>query len=236
MTLITRIEGPVITNQLVSSLTAAVTRTLPLLNRRRALKREQDFERELRQMQEDAYTNSLAQDRARVEEERRRASESERIAREQLQNKRLVEESQHKRDQWRQWKAADLKSKGLVGMKGEIGKTARVGLRLVGGERIVQVFPGDIALAEVYCFVECYDLLFPQTTGVTLRSASDTTVVDADKPDDYEHEFMFRLVVPYPRKVIDSGFTRVKDEAALWPSGSIVVEEIEDDSSSSDSE
>jgi FAS-associated factor 2 len=80
MTLITRIEGPVITNQLVASLMAAVTRTLPLLNRRRALKREQDSARELRQMQEDAYTNSLVQDRARVEEERRRASESESIA------------------------------------------------------------------------------------------------------------------------------------------------------------
>jgi FAS-associated factor 2 len=123
---------------------------------------------------------------------------------------------------------------GLVGMPSEIGKTARVGLRLAEGKRIVQMFPGDVALMEVYSFVECYDLLFPpSTTGVTLRTASDSTVIgDFEKPEDYEHEFMFRLVVPLPRKVIDSGFTRVKDEAALWPSGSIVVEAIEEESDS----
>jgi FAS-associated factor 2 len=186
-------------------------------------------------MQEDAYTNSLAQDRARVQEERRRAVETERAEHERMQSQHRAEETQRKREQWRLWKTADLKAKGLVGMKGEIGKTARVGLRLVGGERIVQMFPGDIALEEVYSFVECYDLLFPApSTGVTLRTASDSTVVEMDKPEDYEHEFKFWLVVPYPRKIIDSGFTPVKDEAALWPSGSIVVEEIEDSESESD--
>jgi len=240
MTLLTRIEGPVSTNQLVTALTSTVTRTLPLLNRRRALKREQDSARELRRMQEEAYTNSLAQDRARAEEDRRRTSESERIQRERIQNEQRAEESQQKRERWRQWKASDLRNKGLLGLKSEIGKTARVGLRLAGGERIVQMFPGDLALAEVYSFVECYDLLFPQSSGVTLRTASDSTVVDAAKPEDYEHEFMFRLVVPYPRKVIDSGFTLVKDESGLWPSGSVVVEETEDseseDGESGDSE
>src|SRR5437764_7073711 len=42
MTLLARIEGPATPAQLTTALTTAVTRTLPLLNRRRALLREQN--------------------------------------------------------------------------------------------------------------------------------------------------------------------------------------------------
>jgi FAS-associated factor 2 len=234
MTLLTRIEGPVTTAQLITTLTTAVNRTRPLLNRRKALKQEQDSARALRRMQEEAYSTSLARDREREEQERIRAVETARLEQERLAKSREVERLQHNKEQWRLWKAAELKKFGLVGMQSEIGKTARVGLRLAEGKRIVQMFPGDFSLLDVYSFVECYDLLFPPVaTGVTLRTASDSTVIgDFEKPEDYEHEFMFRLVAPLPRKVIDSGTTRVRDEAALWPSGSIVVEPIDEDSDS----
>lgn len=232
MTLLTRIEGLVTPNQLTSTLGTAIGRTRTILNRRRAIKQEQESNRALRRMQEDAYMNSLAQDRARAEEERRRAVESERLEREKQEKTLAAENHMKLHQQWRLWKAADLKEKGFIGMKSEIGKTARVGLRLAGGERIVQMFPGDVTLVEVYSFVECYDLLFPQNRGVTLRAAIDAmgVVGEIEKPEGYEHEFMFRLVVPYPRKIIDSGLTLVKNEPALWPSGSVVVELIEDES------
>jgi FAS-associated factor 2 len=60
--------------------------------------------------------------------------------------------------------------------------------------------------------------------------------LDVEKPDGYEHEFAFRLVVPYPRKIIDSGFTLVKHESGLWPSGSVVVEDVEEESESESEE
>jgi FAS-associated factor 2 len=248
MTLLTKIEGLTPTNRLLAALSAGVSRTKATLMQRRAVKAEQNFARDLRRQQEEAYTNSLNADRAREEAEWRRREEEERVervAREREEEVRLLGE---KRVQWRLWKAGDLRSRGLVGMKSEIGKTARVGLRLSSGERIVQMFPGDITLAEVYSFVDCYDLLFPKTvssaSGTTLRAARSMESVgseeerdlDVDKPDGYEHEFAFRLVVPYPRKVIDSGFTLVKQESGLWPSGSVVVEAVEEESESESEE
>jgi FAS-associated factor 2 len=228
MTLLTRIEGPVSSNQLISALATAVTRNLGALNRRRALKREQEQARELRRMQEEAYHNSLAQDRAKAEQERLAALEVERQEREMREKALIIERKALKREQWRAWKADDLRRKNLIGLKSEIGKTARVGLRLASGERIVQIFPGDIAVTEVYAFVDCYDLLFPTSEAeVTLRTTGESSVSgEFEKPEDYEHEYSFRLVVPMPRKVIENVARRIKDENALWPSGSIVVEEI----------
>ena len=237
MTLLTRVEGLVNSQQLTSTLATAVTRYRGVLQRGRAIKAEQRQARELRRMQDEAYTNSLAQDRARQEQERRAQAESQRLEKERVERTKQAELRIKNCEQWRLWKAADLRQKGLVGMKSEIGKTARVRLRLSGGENITQMFPGDIALAEVYSFVECYELLFPpagrNSTDITLRSSAVTMDPesmrdDVEKPEGYEHEFMFRLVVSYPRKVIDCGFTPVKHESALWPSGSIVVEKIEE--------
>lgn len=236
MTLLTRIEGLVSTTQLTTTLTSSVTRTRVTLTRRRAIKQEQASARELRRMQEEAYTNSLAADRAKQESARLAAEKSARLAREQ-EEKFLQEQRQtQNRDAWRAWKVADLRKKGLVGLKSEIGKTARVGVRLLGGERIVQMFPGELALEEVYSFVECYDLLFPQKEGGIALRNSQVEETDAVKPEGYTHEFDFRLVVPYPRKIIDSGLGAVKNESALWPSGSIVVEEVEDDSEEDESD
>jgi len=240
MTLLTKVEGLTSTTRLLAALSTGVSRTKSTLMQRRAVKSEQNFARDLRRQQEEAYTNSLNADRAREQAERRRREEearAERLAKERQEQMSMLAA---KREQWRLWKADDLRRMGLVGMKSEIGKTARVGLRLISGERIVQMFPGDIALAEVYSFVDCYELLFPKSAGTfseanTLRGAKaerdeEQVVTEAEKPEAYEHEFMFRLVVPYPRKVIDSGFTPVQHESGLWPSGSIVVEEIEEDS------
>jgi FAS-associated factor 2 len=234
MTLLTRVEGLVSSTQLTNTLAPAVTRTRTILHQRRAIKNEQESARELRRMQDQAYSNSLAQDRARDEAERRRQEETRRRLAAEQERVHFLAQLERNREQWRLWKCADLKKRGLIGLKSEIGKTARVGLRLINGRRIVQIFPGDLALAEVYSFVECYDLLFPTNNneGVTLRSSagSNSSYEEPEKPEEYEHEFMFRLVVPYPRKVIGCGFTRIKDEPALWPSGSIVVEEVERDS------
>jgi FAS-associated factor 2 len=233
MTLLARIEGPVPATQLISSLAAAVTRTLPQLNRRRALKREQEAARELRRMQDEAYSNSLAQDRAREEQVRIAQLESERLEREFRERAQIIERKALSREQWREWKAHDLQKRGLVGMRNETGKTARVSLRLAEGERIVQIFPGEMGVEEVYAFVECYDLLFPSSVAeVTLSSTGGTVEGEFEKPEDYEHEYKFRLVVQMPRKVIESGRRRIRDEGALWPSGSIMVETIEDDTES----
>jgi len=235
MTLLTRIEGPVTTTQLTTTLASAVTRTRATLTRRRALKQEQASARELRRMQEEAYTNSLAADRAKQESERLAAENSARLAREQEENFVRQQHQATNKAAWRQWKAADLRKKGLVGLRSEIGKTARVGVRLLGGERVVQMFPGELALEDVYSFVDCYHLLFPQKDeGMTLRNSREAEEDDVVKPKGYEHEFEFRLVVPYPRKVIDSGSGAVKNESSLWPSGSIVVEEIEEGDSEAD--
>jgi len=238
MTLLTRIEGPLSPTQLTSALTTSVTRTLPVLNRRRALLREQQDARDLRRMQEEAYTNSLAADRAREQAERQAAAEQSRQAALEAETLRLQELQNRNKEQWRLWKAADLRKRGIINMTSEIGKTARVSIRLSGGERIIQVFPGEWGVGEVYAFVEVYELLFPSLlNGVTLRSAADTTVVgDFERPEGYEHGYGFRLVMPLPRKVIESAGMTIKEEDALWPSGNIVVENIDADSESEESE
>jgi len=237
MTLLARIEGPATPAQLTTALTTAVTRTLPALNRRRALLREQNQARELRRMQEEAYTNSLAADRAREQAERQALAEQSRQAALEAQRTQTQELTARNKEQWRLWKAADLRKRGIIDMKSEIGKTARVAIRLSGGERIVQIFPGEWSVSEVYAFVECYDLLFPSPiSGITLRSAADTTVVgDFEKPERYEHEFGFRLVMPVVKKTIESGGMLIKEESELWPSGNIVVEQL-DESDSEESE
>jgi FAS-associated factor 2 len=232
MTLLARIEGPATTAQLTGALTTAVTRTLPVLNRRRALLREQHQARELRRMQEEAYTNSLAADRAREQAQRQAQAEQSHQAALEAQRTQAQELAARNKEQWRLWKAADLRKRGIIDMKSEIGKTARVGIRLSGGERIVQIFPGEWGVGEVYAFVECYDLLFPSpTSGITLRSAADTTVVgDFEKPEWYEHEFGFRLMIPVAKKTVEIGGVMIK-ESELWPSGNIIVVQLEESDS-----
>src|SRR5208282_5824563 len=91
MTLLTRIEGLLPTNRLIPTLTSTVSRTRSVLAQRRAIKAEQNWSRELRRQQEQAYTDSLAADRARDEAQRRAQQDAERVERERQERQILAE-------------------------------------------------------------------------------------------------------------------------------------------------
>ena len=98
-------------------------------------------------------------------------------------------------------------------------------LRLPTGERVIRKFSPEADLEELYAFVECYDLVSSTEENVSPEKVS-------PEPDDYEHEYRFRLVSPMPREVYElekGGSIRGR----IGRSGNLIVERIvsEDDES-----
>ncbi|UZP37954.1 hypothetical protein NXS19_005770 [Fusarium pseudograminearum] len=83
--------------------------------------------------------------------------------------------------------------------------------------RIVRRFPQDASLEDMYAFVECYSVLH-----------QDDAAVD-DRPEDYEHEYKFRIASILPREVYEPSTTVTMGEK-IGRSGNLIVEYVSLDS------
>lgn len=95
----------------------------------------------------------------------------------------------------------------------------RVSIRMTSGERIIRRFAPATDMENLYALVECYN---------TLQSANSLPSEVPSKPDNYSHEYRFRLVSPIPRIVhsLDVGGTVGE---RIGRSGNLIVEPIGDD-------
>jgi FAS-associated factor 2 len=229
MSVLAKFQGTLSADEFLATLEEKIEAHHPRLQSLILDREEREMSRRLREEQDSAYERSLAADRKReVErEERQRLANLEEEQRLREEEKSLQEELRKERAkelaaQWRRWRAQEIRD-SQINESGDSGsrKTARVGLRLLSGERVVQKFDAQDSIESIYAFVECYDLLKQEPDELD----------DNSKPDNYEHSYNFQLISPLPRKVLDPlSHRKIEEEEAIWPNGSLVVElEDEDD-------
>lgn len=218
MTIHARLQGFLSPPALIANLNTVINRHGPVLSRIRAERSEQIQAREIRAQQDTAYEASLAADRERerlrVEQER---LEQDRLAEiERAERERLSLEGQKK--QYKQWRASQLKAV-LPEYSQSAGSIARISIRLTSGDRVVTKFLAESqSVEDIYAFVDCYDLLQSEN------------LAQVEKPAGYAHVYNFNLVSPMPRFIVPVDKQKlIKDEKSLFPNGSLIVEEIEED-------
>lgn len=225
MSTILRITGLLPGLEVVAKLRTAVAQHAAVLERVRATQIEQTAVRNLRDEQNSAYERSLAQDRERARQ-RREAEAQDRRAQQQAKAK-IEAEAKNREDlmKWKIWRVQSM----LPEPGPDTQDVTRVSIRMPSGERIVRRFDANLMTEELYAFVECHDILQAEPSSPGSSPVS--------KPEDYQHQYKFRLVSPMPRTVHapeDDGTIGQR----IGRSGNLIVESIgeEDDDLDSDSE
>ena len=172
----------------------------------RAVRVANEASRNIRIEQDSAYERSLAIDRQRAQQKR----DAEKAARdrEEAAERRIVQGKQ-----WRFWRAAHLAAQPGPGDTNIV----RVAIKLpasLGGERVIRSFYDDATVEDLYAFIECYKV--------------DDYSEKARKPENYTHEFKFRIASVMPREVHEPSESR-KLIQAIGKSASLVVEEVDEE-------
>ncbi|KAI9653992.1 MAG: hypothetical protein M1821_006853 [Bathelium mastoideum] len=215
MSLVARIAGPTPPATLVAQLQNAIAQSAPALSRAKSTRAEQDATRRLREEQNSAYERSLAQDRERARQKREAESARQRAEKEAQEKAEAEEREQRNLEQWRHWRASQIKEEPGSDVKDAV----RISVRLPSGERVVRRFFPDAALEELYAFVECNSILQTDEKAAERNS---------EKPQNYDHMYKFRLVSPMPREAYeleDGGLIRDR----IGRSGNLIVESIENE-------
>ncbi|RSL89481.1 hypothetical protein CEP52_014892 [Fusarium oligoseptatum] len=210
-----RLVGPMPPATYLSELRAAIEKYGADLEGVRAERVAQEVTRNLRTEQDSAYERSLAIDRERARQKREAAAAAaaaEKRAQEEAEAAARLEE---KRQQWRAWRATTIVAEPPTSDKNVV----RVALKMPeesGIGRIVRRFPQDASMEDLYAFVECYELLQEENPG-------------DDEPEEYEHEYRFRIASILPRMVYEPTTTVTMGEK-IGRSGNLIVEDISPDS------
>ncbi|KAF9917500.1 hypothetical protein BX616_000806 [Lobosporangium transversale] len=212
MVLIDRIEGPSTAEQIIQRLTQQVARQSAALERLRAERRERELAREIRQQQDDAYEQSLRADRekARQQKEAREAAERQKREEERLEAERLA--ALERKERHMKYLFENLPEEPAAGEPG----CATLSFKLWNGERIIRRFRGTEPVENVYVFIE--------TIEFRENGSKADLQLEAEQHLGYTHEYDFVLISPFPRVKVTDREKLIKDEPALWPSASLVVE------------
>ncbi|KAF9934714.1 hypothetical protein FBU30_000572 [Linnemannia zychae] len=217
MVLVDRLEGPSTAEQVIQRLTQQVTRQSAALERLRADRREREMAREIRQQQDDAYQQSLRADRekARQQKEAREAAEKLKREEERIEAERLT--AIDRRERHLKFLFENLPAEPAAGEAG----CARLSFKLWNGERVIRRFKGTEPVEHVYIFIE--------TIEFRENGSKADLELEAEEHAGYSHEYDFVLISPFPRTKVTDRKKLIKDEPALWPSASLVVELKEDE-------
>ncbi|KAI8598366.1 hypothetical protein EDD21DRAFT_309492, partial [Dissophora ornata] len=217
MVLIDRIEGPSTAEQIIQRLSQQVTRQSTALEHLRAERRERELAREIRQQQDDAYEQSLRADRekARQKTEAREAAERQKLEQERIEAERVS--ALERKERHLKFLFENLPEEPAAGESG----CARLSFKLWNGERVIRRFRGTEPIEHIYVFVETIEF---RESGS--KASSQTK---AEEHVSYTHEYDFVLISPFPRTKITGRTKLIKDEPALWPSASLVVELVGED-------
>lgn len=218
MGIIKRMAGPMTPSRYLAGLNLAMDKYKPDLEGVRAERVANDFARNLRAEQDAAYERSLAIDRERARQ-RREAEEAaaaeERRIREESE---AAERQERKRQQWRKWRATTVAPEPEASVKDAV----RLALNMpaaFGGGRVVRRFDKTTTLEELYAFVECYPILSAGTEG------DDSDEKAVAQPEDYTHEYDFRIALVMPRETLypDPSVTIAEK---VGRGGNLIVEDI----------
>ena len=220
MSTVTRITGLLPPSTYLLRLQTTISQQSTALATARAAQAEQRATRNLRVEQNSAYERSLAQDRERARQRREAEASRSRVEQEAREKAEAAERDRVNLEKWKQWRARSIPPEPSPDVK----NVTRVSIRMASGERVIRRFAPTTNMEDLYAFVECYN---------TLQSANSPLSEDLSKPDNYSHEYRFRLVSPIPRIVhsLDVGGTVGE---RIGRSGNLIVEPIGDDEDAED--
>lgn len=185
----------------------------PQLITQRLDKEEIEFSRLVKQQQDEAYQESLYKDKVKREQKENELQEVRNLKIAKLQRAAFFESLNSQN--WEETLNGPL--------------ATRVSLKLPNGERIIKSISKEIELNDLYLYV---DFLLH---NAKLQSNDS----DADDDDDSlsveeslltreefiaKFPFNFELIQPYPKKVIESGDTRIQDVPELKSGANLLVE------------
>lgn len=224
MGIVKRLGGPLPPNTYITEIQNALEKYGSDLASARAERVANEVARSIRTEQDNAYERSLAIDRERSRRQREAAQAAE--AKETAAKERAAAAAikEEKRRQWRAWRATKIIPEPPAGDKNIV----RVAIKLPEGSgagRVVRRFPQDAPLEELYAFVECY--------GVEINPDEDQS--DREHPEDYEHEYSFRVASNLPREVYSPSKTVTMREK-IGRSGNLIVEDFTDESDEEEGE
>ena len=220
MGIIKRLTGPMPAATYVSEIQGAIEKYGSDLEGVRAERTAQEVARSLRTEQDSAYERSLAIDRERARQKKEEA-EIAAAARERAEREAAaIAVREEKQRQWKAWRATTILPEPPASDKSIV----RVALKMPeesGAGRIVRRFKQDAPMDELYAFVECFDVEESQMGGTP--------------PEDYEHEYGFRIASTLPREVYEPSASVTMGEK-IGRSGNLIVEETVLDSDYEDDE
>lgn len=161
-----------------------------------------DMERLIRGQQDSRFRESLRRD-----QERDRVQEAERRAEREQQNTERMK---------RKWLLSRLHR--LHPEPTTRDNTSRIAIRLENSERLVRRFDADLPIEEIYAFVELHQC------GMLDENLPTEEVITA--PVGYAHHYNFLLISPVPRVELAPEM-RIADCDAIFPSGNIIIEDID---------
>ncbi|KAH8926296.1 hypothetical protein BT69DRAFT_1278953 [Atractiella rhizophila] len=190
---------------------SVLPRVSPFLGRLRVQKRQREEERELRRRQDEEYERAVRKDTERVLAKRREEEEKERRRQEGIEKERLRAQMEQKRQRWREWAAVNLVPEEWRGPGG-----AKVAVKLTDGRRLIRTFKEDESTTIVYAWIEC------EANGVHIAPSPSPS----PSPVKEGYDFTFKLVMTFPRKVVEKGLA-LKDVGGMVPNANLVVESLD---------
>jgi FAS-associated factor 2 len=207
MSVIDRIEGPILPAALIRRFESVMTRVDPSLTRLRNIHQQREQDRQLRQQQDQAYHDSLQADQRKQE---RTAA----LLRQKQEAERAKVLYRKQRQQYIQWLCTQVHRQHQE----VTGKATKISFRLANGERVIHKFAADQSLASLYMFVEAYPYL------------NDMEGKEMTAPEGYIHKYKFTLHSPFPRTEYGPDETvKLEDVKGLWPSATLIVDVLEED-------
>ncbi|KAJ3505452.1 hypothetical protein NM208_g16192 [Fusarium decemcellulare] len=216
MGIVKRLVGPMPPATYLTEIRTAIEKYGSDLDGVRAERTAQEVTRNLRTEQDSAYERSLAIDRERARQKKEAAAAAAAAEKRALEEAEAAARLEEKRQQWRAWRATTIVAEPPTSDKNVV----RVALKMPeesGIGRIVRRFPQDASLEDLYAFVECYEIL------------QEDSAAGGDKPEEYEHEYKFRIASILPRMVYEPS-TSVTMGEKIGRSGNLIVEDISPDS------
>ncbi|KAF6840689.1 UBX domain-containing protein [Colletotrichum plurivorum] len=223
MSIIKRLAGPMPASTYLSEAQAAINKYAPDLAGVRAERTAQEVARNLRNEQDSAYERSLAKDRERARQRRESEKAAAEAARKAEEEAEAAAKQAEQCQRWRHWRATTIEDEPAASSKDVV----RIALKMpesAGAGRIVRRFRSETAMEALYAFVECYDII---------AASESVSEKDAVKPENYEHEYQFRIVSVMPRVVYEPS----KEETIgqkIGRSGNLIVEDVSVDMESDD--
>lgn len=207
-------------NSFVTKLRREIEKYKPEFITRKIEQDELNYSRQIKELQDQAYEESLIADK--LKQEKREAEKLEKLKKEQ--------EADFKRENKNKFYASLLdKFDNLAHLpKGEF---TNIRFKLPSGEHVMQKFSKEDTLFDVYSFVA----LKLHLKELSEQDLEDLKKISNDIHEDYKHEFEFELISPFPRYVVPvKEDQHVKEVNQLWPNGSVMIEYLVDEDDDSE--